>query len=217
MIAKRAARAAGETRKTGLSVAKTAATAQAGPRLGKRARLGRWAGVILAVGAAGGCGLLHQAAAPAGMEKQIHEGEQVSAASQAHASPAARSAGTGTSAAGRGSVGIGPAAATVPTPSAIPGKIRGKQVTAIGDSVMAASAATLESVIPGIYVDAKIDREMQDGVAIVRSLAASGQLRPVVVVGLGTNWKGQPGPAQGTAAADRPAPQAGAGQHLAAG
>ena len=182
------ARAAGETRKTGLSVAKTATTAQAGTRIGKRARLGRWAGVILTVGATGGCGLLHQAAAPAGMEKQIHEGEQVSAATQAHASPAANSAGTGTSAAGRGTVGTGPAAAAVPTPSASPAKVTGKQVTAIGDSVMAASAMTMATVMPGIYIDAKPDRQMPAGLAIVRRLAATGRLRPVVVIGLGTNY-----------------------------
>jgi hypothetical protein len=188
LITKRAARAAGETRKTGLSVAKTATTAQAGARIGKRARLGRWAGVILAVGATGGCGLLHQATAPAGMERQIHEGEQVSAASQAHASPAARSAGTGTSAAGRGTVGTGPAAATGPTPSATPGKVTGKQVTAIGDSVMAASAMALAAAMPGIYIDAKPDRQMPAGLTIVRRLAATGRLRPVVVIGLGTNY-----------------------------
>jgi hypothetical protein len=193
LITKRVARAAGETRKTGLSVAETATTAQAGARIGKRARLGRWAGVILTVGATGGCGLLHQATAPAGMEKQIHEGEQVSAATQAHSSPAANSAGTGTSAAGRstggrGTVGIGPAAAAVPTPSATPGKVTGKQVTAIGDSVMAASAMTMASVMPGIYIDAKPDRQMPAGLAIVRRLAATGRLRPVVVIGLGTNY-----------------------------
>jgi hypothetical protein len=193
LITKRVARAAGETRKTGLSVAKTATTAQAGARIGKRARLGRWAGVILTVGATGGCGLLHQATAPAGMEKQIHEGEQVSAATQAHSSPAANSAGTGTSAAGRstggrGTAGIGPAAAVVPTPSATPGKVTGKQVTAIGDSVMAASAMTMASVMPGIYIDAKPDRQMPAGLAIVRRLAATGRLRPVVVIGLGTNY-----------------------------
>jgi hypothetical protein len=145
------------------------------------------------VGATGGCGLLHQATAPAGMEKQIHEGEQVSAATQAHSSPAANSAGTGTSAAdrstgGRGTVGIGPAAAAVPTPSATPGKVTGKQVTAIGDSVMAASAMTMASVMPGIYIDAKPDRQMPAGLAIVRRLAATGRLRPVVVIGLGTNY-----------------------------
>jgi hypothetical protein len=145
------------------------------------------------VGATGGCGLLHQATAPAGMEKQIHEGEQVSAATQAHSSPAANSAGTGTSAAGRstggrGTVGIGPAAAAVPTPSATPGKVTGKQVTAIGDSVMAASAMTMAAVMPGIYIDAKPDRQMPAGLAIVRRLAATGRLRPVVVIGLGTNY-----------------------------
>ena len=191
MIAKRAAWTAGETRITGLSVVKTAPAARA--RIGKRARLGRWAGVILAVGATGGCGLLHQAAAPAGMERQIREGEQVSAATQAHASPAARPAGTGTSDAGRGTaghtgVGVGPAAGAVPTPSATPGKVTGKQVTAIGDSVMAASALALAAAMPGIYIDAKPDREMPAGLAIVRRLAATGRLRPVVVIGLGTNY-----------------------------
>jgi hypothetical protein len=137
------------------------------------------------VGATGGCGLLHQAAAPAGMERQIHQGEQVSAATQAHASSAARSAGTSASG---GTVGTGPAAAAVPTPSATPAKVVGKQVTAIGDSVMAAGAMALAAAMPGIYIDAKPDRQMPAGLAIVRRLAETGRLRPVVVVGLGTNY-----------------------------
>jgi hypothetical protein len=166
---------------------------QARARIGKRARLGRWAGVILTVGATGGCGLLHQAAAPAGMERQIRQGEQVSAATQAHVSPAGRSAGTGTQAAGRssagpGTVGTGPATAALPRPSATPGKVTGNQVTAIGDSVMAASAMALAAAMPGIYIDAKPDRQMPAGLAIVRRLAAAGRLRPVVVIGLGTNY-----------------------------
>jgi hypothetical protein len=115
------------------------------------------------------------------MERQIHEGEQVSAATQAHASPAARSAGIS-------AVGTGPAAAAVPTPSATPGKVVGKQVTAIGDSVMAASAMALAAAMPGIYIDAKPDRQMPAGLAIVRRLAETGRLRPVVVIGLGTNY-----------------------------
>lgn len=128
--------------------------------------------------ATGGCGLLHQAAAPAGMEKQINQGEQVSAATQAHAPSPARSApGSGaTSAVG------------TPAPSATPGKVTGKQVTAIGDSVMAASAMALAAAMPGIYIDAKPDREMPAGLAIVRRLADTGRLRPVVVIGLGTNY-----------------------------
>ena len=145
---------------------------------------------VLAVGATGGCGLLHQAAAPAGMEKQISQGERVSAATQAHASPSS----TGTSSMGTSSTGtsstagIGPATAGIPAPSATPAKVPGSQVTAIGDSVMAASAMALAAAMPGIYIDAKPDREMPAGLAIVRRLAETGRLRPVVVVGLGTNY-----------------------------
>jgi hypothetical protein len=138
-------------------------------RQARRAAGLRTAAVLAAVATAcvTGCSVLAAPGAPSGMQKQIMRGEQAGAASQAQ-QPA-------------------PAAS-----DSARGPVRGRDVTAIGDSVMAASAATLESVIPGIYVDAKIDREMQDGVAIVRSLAASGQLRPVVVVGLGTNWKVSP-------------------------
>jgi hypothetical protein len=52
---------------------------------------------------------------------------------------------------------------------------------------MLASAAALETALPGVYIDAKIDRQMQAGLAAIRSLAGAGRLRPVVVVGLGTN------------------------------
>ena len=142
--------------------------------------------------ATGGCGLLHQATAPAGMEKQINEGEQVSAATQAHASSPARPAGTGTpgtGTAGTGTQGPGTSSAIgTPAPSGTPGKVTGKQVTAIGDSVMAASAMALAAVMPGVYIDAKPDRQMPAGLAILRRLADTGRLRPVVVVGLGTNY-----------------------------
>jgi lysophospholipase L1-like esterase len=60
-------------------------------------------------------------------------------------------------------------------------------VTAVGDSVLLASAAALESALPGVYIDAKIDRQMPTGLTLVRSLAAAGRLRHVVVVSLGTN------------------------------
>ena len=46
----------------------------------------------------------------------------------------------------------------------------------------------LAAAMPGIYIDAKPDREMPAGLAIVRRLAAAGRLRPVVVIGLGTNY-----------------------------
>ena len=60
-------------------------------------------------------------------------------------------------------------------------------MTAVGDSVMLASATALEAALPGAYIDAKIDRQMATGLALIRSLAAAGRLRHVVVFSLGTN------------------------------
>jgi lysophospholipase L1-like esterase len=60
-------------------------------------------------------------------------------------------------------------------------------VTAVGDSVLLASAVALEAALPGVYIDAKVDRQMPTGLTLVRSLAAVGRLRHVVVVSLGTN------------------------------
>ena len=125
------------------------------------------------------------------MERQISEGERVSAATQAHASPSAQSSGTarpGPGASGTGVPGASSLSLGLPTPSATPAKVTGRQVTAIGDSVMAASAMALAAAMPGIYIDAKPDREMPAGLAILRRLADTGRLRPVVVIGLGTNY-----------------------------
>jgi peptidoglycan/LPS O-acetylase OafA/YrhL len=63
----------------------------------------------------------------------------------------------------------------------------GRNVTAIGDSVMLASAMALRAALPGIYLDAQVGRQLSAGVATVRRLAREGDLRPVLVVGLGTN------------------------------
>jgi hypothetical protein len=104
------------------------------------------------------------------MEKQIIMGERAGAATRAQASRPAS----------------GPAARSAL--SSAPGKVPGREVTAIGDSVMAAGAMALDSVLPGIYIDARPDRQMPAGLDTVRSLADSGRLRPVVVVGLGTNY-----------------------------
>jgi hypothetical protein len=104
------------------------------------------------------------------MQKQIMNGERISAASRAHASES-------------------PAASRVtPSPSLTRRKVVGREVTAIGDSVMAAGAMALAAVLPGIYIDAKPDRQMPAGLDLIRNLARTGRLRPVVVVGLGTNY-----------------------------
>jgi len=124
------------------------------------------AAAALTVVCAAGCGVVHPATGESGLERQISVGERVSAAIRAQASQ----------------------------PPSGPSSARdrhtalGRQVTAIGDSVMAAGAMTLDSVLPGIYIDAMPSREMPAGIAVVRRLARAGRLRPVVVVGLGTNY-----------------------------
>jgi peptidoglycan/LPS O-acetylase OafA/YrhL len=72
-------------------------------------------------------------------------------------------------------------------------RIDGWQVTAVGDSVMLASAQALEDEMPGIDIDAKVGMQMTTGIQIVQSLAAGGGLRHFVVVGLGTNGPITPG------------------------
>lgn len=66
-------------------------------------------------------------------------------------------------------------------------RIDGGQVSAVGDSVMLASALALEHDMPGISIDAVVGMQMQTGIEIIENLAASGELRHYVVVGLGTN------------------------------
>jgi hypothetical protein len=52
---------------------------------------------------------------------------------------------------------------------------------------MLASASALERTMPGVYIDAKLGRQMSSGLAAIESLVAAGRLRPVVLIGLGTN------------------------------
>jgi hypothetical protein len=52
---------------------------------------------------------------------------------------------------------------------------------------MLASAAALHAAMPGIYIDAQVGRQMQDGLAVIQSLATRDMLRHIVVVALGTN------------------------------
>jgi len=124
--------------------------------------------------------------APSGLLRQVANGERVISASQA--TPSARSTPSPSSA--PPATEHAPAKAT-PTPPAAchRGQLRvsGSQVTAVGDSVMLASAMALEAAMPGVYIDAKIDRQTPTGLALIRSLAAAGRLRHVVVFSLGTN------------------------------
>jgi len=81
-------------------------------------------------------------------------------------------------------------AAPTPQPAATTPSLRpisGRSVTAVGDSVMVASTPALEQALPGIEINAMVGRQFSTGLQVIAMLKASGQLRPIVVVGLGTN------------------------------
>ncbi len=75
----------------------------------------------------------------------------------------------------------------VATPSPSPQLVSGQSVTAVGDSVMVASTPALQATLPGIYIDAVVGRQFSTGLQVISNLKAQGLLRPIVVVGLGTN------------------------------
>ncbi|HZC41251.1 MAG TPA: acyltransferase family protein [Streptosporangiaceae bacterium] len=143
----------------------------------------------LTVACTAGYGVLHPpAGSGGGMQRQIAQGARISAATRSRHLEPATSRGTSPAAATRtdGKPGAGSASGPA-SPAAAAAKIHGHQVTAIGDSVMLAAAPELQHMLPGIYIDAKVSRQMTQGLSVARRLAASGQLRQVLVLGLGTN------------------------------
>jgi hypothetical protein len=83
-----------------------------------------------------------------------------------------------------------PAPSASPTPSdsaSVPAVVSGQSITAVGDSVMVASTPALQQALPGIYIDAMVGRQFSTGLQVIADLKAQGLLRPIVVVGLGTN------------------------------
>jgi hypothetical protein len=142
-------------------------------------------GIAVITLAVAGYGIAGPARPPveSGLLNQVAAGERISASSQLAAAVAPPAT---------------PAARTTKAPRPtnqrwVCSRIDGSQVTAVGDSVMLASAQALEDDMPGIDIDAKVGMQMQTGVQIVQSLAASGALRHFVVVGLGTNGDITPG------------------------
>jgi peptidoglycan/LPS O-acetylase OafA/YrhL len=155
--------------------------------------------VLAVTGVAGTAGyLVVRARASSGLAAQISQGVRISQRDQA----GQRATGGATAVPGPSSP---PPAAGTPAPSATPSpgpggspgpgtpahpasvRLRGSEVTAVGDSVMLASASALQHALPGIWIDAQVSRQAGVGVAIAAHLAASGTLRPVLVFGLGTN------------------------------
>ncbi|WP_245233113.1 acyltransferase family protein [Microbacterium sp. dk485] len=74
-----------------------------------------------------------------------------------------------------------------PAPAPSPTPVQGAEITAVGDSVMLASAPALMERFPGIHVDASVSRSMYAAPGILEQLESTGQLRRYVVVALGTN------------------------------
>ncbi len=68
-----------------------------------------------------------------------------------------------------------------------PRKYTGRDVTALGDSVMLASSPQMLKKLPGISIHASVGAQIWDAPARLRELKGAGELRKVVVVGLGTN------------------------------
>ena len=129
--------------------------------------------VVVACGTA--CSMLSPPAAPKGLQQQISQGAKADA--------------QGRSPAGAASAGAAPAGAAAGVNASVgaAAEVSGKDITAVGDSVMLASSMSLQQAFPGIYVDAAVSRHTFVGLDILRQLAASGRLRPVVIVALGTN------------------------------
>lgn len=90
--------------------------------------------------------------------------------------------------------GNAPAPATPPPPKEEKAAaVQGKDITAVGDSVMLAASEALNTNYPGIYIDADVSRHYTAGMDVVRQLNDSGKLRKNVFLGFGTNGPAFPG------------------------
>jgi hypothetical protein len=84
--------------------------------------------------------------------------------------------------------GASPSGTPSPTASPTPlSDVSGQSVTAVGDSVMVAATPALDQALPGIEINAMVGRQFSTGLQVIAQLKAEGQLRSIVVVGLGTN------------------------------
>lgn len=123
-----------------------------------------------------------------GQQKMEQEATQESNADGSADADGAPAEGASDGADGDGASSAGtPEDAAEGTPVPEPVTIDGRDITAIGDSVMLASYPELSEAFPGIEVDAAVSRGLWAGVEIAEQLDANGQLRSVIVVGLGTN------------------------------
>jgi len=74
-----------------------------------------------------------------------------------------------------------------PAPTEAPPPPAGADISAIGDSVMLASAPELQAAFPGIAIDAVVSRQASAAPTLVQSMVDAGTLRHTLLLGLGTN------------------------------
>lgn len=79
--------------------------------------------------------------------------------------------------------------------------LEGKLVTMIGDSVMLGAAPSLQELLPGCVIDAKVSRQMIQADDVLASLESQNAVGQIVVIALGTN--GPFGVEKGQALIDR--------------
>ena len=66
-------------------------------------------------------------------------------------------------------------------------KLDGREVVAVGDSILASVKPLLEFAIPGIYIDAKKSRQFKAGYQILKAMSFGGMIKSYTIVELGSN------------------------------
>ncbi|MFT8637097.1 MAG: acyltransferase family protein [Pseudoclavibacter sp.] len=80
-----------------------------------------------------------------------------------------------------------PAASADPAAPVAPITVGGRQLLAVGDSVMLAAAPALSAAFPGIVVDAQVGRQGPQTLDAARAWLRQGRARRVLIVHVGTN------------------------------
>jgi hypothetical protein len=144
-----------------------------------------------------GAKLFSFAAGPTGSAGSAGGGHAAAISGTKHAAlgPGATGGGRTSSAGPGGTAGTGrpdatrsPSSSPSPSASDTPlAHVSGSEITAVGDSVMVAATPALDEALPGILINAMVGRQFYTGLQVIEQLKSEGQLRPIVVVGLGTN------------------------------
>jgi peptidoglycan/LPS O-acetylase OafA/YrhL len=78
-----------------------------------------------------------------------------------------------------------PVTAPAPLPPLVP--VPGDQLVAVGDSVLLGSRGWVRQQFPGVIINAVVGRQFETLPSLLSELQAAGELRPQVIIDLGTN------------------------------